>query len=366
MKKLRAGTAGLVLAAATITPTAAAAAAPTVPVQGMPINIGMTGSCTLGFNDHEKGVSYTAAHCAAHAGQRVSLVDPRTGRTSRPLGTITPSSKYQSSKIDNDWAVITWDKDVKLGGNPYSGDRLLSLDQVKEGDKVCFHGETTHSGTGNISCGEYFGSVGQSFVTSIRAGHPGDSGGPMWIDGGGFVGVVTAGSAMEGTGTWMFLGGKKVEGKPVLWGTAPRDGEAINPAQMIQLQARAADLEFPVFGPGGFNFIDWLNPGDNIFPEPPSIPESPTIPGPTGPTGTIQPPKSENPVAPTPSGTEQPHTGGNDTDSKKSSASSKKDGVSSEADAMSSEKSTGEIVLIVVSVLAVVLPIVLKLAQTVM
>lgn len=382
MKTLRAGAATLAAATALVGPVTAAAAAPTTPVQGVSIAIGNTGQCTLGFNDHSKGVSYTAAHCANRAGERVRLIDPVTGQRSRELGTITPSSQYQKGAFANDWATITWDRGVKLGANPYSGDALLTLDQVKPGEKVCFHGETTHKGTNKVSCGKFYDRLEQSFVTDIKEGNFGDSGGPIWVDGRGFIGVVSAGSGMEGAGTWMMGLGGVQKGEAVLWGAAPRNGAALDPVAMMTLQMGAAGLK-PEFNWTTINpddldsegFPDFskifdipnfpVNPGDPANPLIPANPSSPANPArpaqPSGPANPGTPPELVPSPAPatktqTPSGQQ----GGED---KSSKSSEKSDSLSSDADSMSSEKSTGEIVLIVVSVLAAVLPIVLQAAQ---
>lgn len=344
MKKFRAGVATLAATAAVLSPATASAAAPTQPVQGMPIEIDDSGACTLGFNDHARGVSYTAAHCAGQPGQRVRLVNPRTGESSDPVGTIKPSSSYKSFELGNDWAEIVWDRGVTMGANPYSGDTMLTLDQVKPGEEVCYHGETTHKGTNKVTCGSYVDRLEQSFVTNIKDGQPGDSGGPIWVKDRGFIGVVSAGSgSMDGTGTFAFFGNKAVKGEPVLWGSAPRDGADRDLLKMVFLQAKAAGIGD--FGGGG-DVISWPrtpSPETNTNPQAPSPQTlSPQAPGP-------QTPAPE----PTPNG-------------KSSKSSEKTDSLSSNADAMSSEKSTGEIVLIVVSVLVTVLPIVLKLAQAFM
>lgn len=334
MKKLCASMAAVATAVAVLSPATASAAAPTQPVQGMPIVIDGSGACTLGFNDHARGVSYTAAHCASQPGQRVRLMNPRTGELSDPVGTIKPSSNYKSFELGNDWAEIVWDRGVTMGANPYSGDTMLTLDQVKPGEEVCYHGETTHKRSNKVTCGSYVDRLEQSFVTNIKDGKPGDSGGPIWVKDRGFIGVVSAGSgSMEGTGTYMLFGGKAVQGEPVLWGSAPRDGADRDLLKMMLLQAKAAGIGD--FGGGG-DVISW-----------------PTTPIPETNTNSQAP----APQAPA------PEPSPND---KSSKSSEKTDASSSNADAMSSEKSTGEIVLIVVSVLVTVLPIVLKLAQAFM
>ncbi|OEY23324.1 hypothetical protein A0K93_03800 [Corynebacterium sp. BCW_4722] len=377
MKKFRASVATLAATAAVLSPATASAAAPTQPVQGMTISIGMTSECTLGFNDHARGVSYTAAHCANGVNNRVRLVNTRTGQKSRTLGTITPSSRYVSSQLGNDWAEIVWDKGVTLGANPYSGDTMLTLDQVKRGEVVCYHGETTHRGTNKDSCGSYVGSVEESFVTDIADGLPGDSGGPIWVKDRGFIGVVSAGTPKTGIGTPPVINGMALEGDPVLWGSAPRDGAALDPVKVGLLQAQASKINqkvqdllppgWAVLDPDDPMFEDF--PWDEVFPSGPApfVPSIPPIPSaPDNPGAGVNPqapsPQTLSPQAPSPQ-TPAPEPTPN---GKSSKSSEKTDSLSSNADAMSSEKSTGEIVLIVVSVLVTVLPIVLKLAQAFM
>lgn len=221
----------------------AASAAPSVPTQGGAVFIS-GGSCTIGYNDHARGVSYTAGHCG-NDGDRVQLYD-RTQRNafaglSTPMGTFHPSKKFDD--YSNDWGEIVWDKGVTLGPNTYSGDTVLTLDQVKRGEEVCYHGETTHLGTTGKSCGTYFGRVEQSFTIRVPSSSQGDSGGPVWVPGRGFIGVISKGPAEKGPAGYAQLGMLKVQGKEIAWAAAPRDGGRISEKQFVDHTIKAAGID---------------------------------------------------------------------------------------------------------------------------
>lgn len=139
-------------------------------------------ACTVGFS--QGASSYTAAHCG-ESGDRVRLL-LADGTLSPEAGTLTNSAASEGTT--NDWARIDWDAGVALGPNEYSGDEVVALDTVRRGEQVCTYGWSTRATT----CGTFHAQVGNSFLVDIAPGKGGDSGGPLWIPGRGFLGVHSA------------------------------------------------------------------------------------------------------------------------------------------------------------------------------
>lgn len=189
----------LATAAVVAASPAVAAAAPVYYVQqGQRIAIS-DGYCTLGFNDPVTGKGITAAHCGEAEPVRVSLVKA-DGTQTPPIGTITRSTRYFEHAIANDWATIEWDSNVRVLPNKFSGDKRISVEDVERDDKICFHGYTSHGDTNDYTCGTYMDRLGNTiFVSPERRVEAGDSGGPAWIPGKGFLGVLSAGT-IEATG----------------------------------------------------------------------------------------------------------------------------------------------------------------------
>ncbi|WP_175935215.1 trypsin-like serine protease [Corynebacterium sp. Marseille-P4321] len=239
MKTLRNATAAVAAATILAQPAVALAAAPTVPVQGGAFTTGFS-TCTIGYNDHVNGVSYTAAHCG-RKGQRVALIDRQTNRTSRPMGTFYPSENYDHG-YSNDWAIIKWDPGVKLGSNGFSGNTVLTLDEMERGDEVCWHGQTSHMNTENVECGTYFGRAGESFTVRAKNARSGDSGGPVWAPGRGFLGVISIGPNYEGKSGDARIGLYRWKGKEMGWMAAPRDGRKLSDWEAENLYTRTAGL----------------------------------------------------------------------------------------------------------------------------
>lgn len=264
---------GLVVAVSTIaiasTSTFAVAAVPTVVEQGKAVYIEGYGSCTIGYNDPAKAVSYLAAHCGEE-GARVSLLDRTTGEFSEEMGTFHPSTVYTRLPY-NDWARIEWDDGVQMGSNSFSGDRILRKDEVHVGDKVCSHGETTHTGTRDVSCGTFGGWSGESFGVQETSWQQGDSGGPVWVPERGFLGVISAAPVGSLQAPAMMIGGKKVEGKHTSWGTAPRDGETMSETQYTKDYARLSGLDLGNLFP--FQWNDQPPVAVPDLPETPAAPE---------------------------------------------------------------------------------------------
>lgn len=233
--------------AVALSPVTAQAAAPASIDQGIAVLIEGHGTCTLGYNDHDRGRSYLAGHCGSD-GARVRLINRKTNEMTRALGTFHPSPNYHTWG-SNDWGWIEWDDGVRMGENVYSGDKILSRGEVKAGDQVCSHGETSQMGTKETDCGTFTGWAYESFGVRDVRWAPGDSGGPVFVPGRGFVGVMSAAPDGEDGGVTAYYGSRKVKGEWVGWGAAPRDGKSMDDQEFTLKYAEAAGLD--VNGVGG-------------------------------------------------------------------------------------------------------------------
>ncbi|QYH19377.1 hypothetical protein JKI95_09725 [Corynebacterium aquatimens] len=123
--------------------------------------------CTIGYNDVAERKSYTAAHCG-EPGDKVYLTNAAGQVYPTPAGTFYPSERHEGEEHSNDWGEIEWNANVSLGGNPYGG-TYVGPQALAPGDKVCYHGFTTHGSRGVASCGTYVGRVGSSFSSIPRS-----------------------------------------------------------------------------------------------------------------------------------------------------------------------------------------------------
>lgn len=289
MNSMARGLATAVSAAVLVaTPTHALAATRVTVEQGAAISVGLHGMCTLGYNDHTKGVSYTAAHCG-NDGDPVYLVDPTTNNVigSTSVGTFHPSEQYSQIPY-NDWATITWNSDVTLGENIYSGDTILAQGDVVDGDEVCVHGETSHAGTHDTSCGIFAGWSEEAFAMHIDRGRPGDSGGPVWVPGRGLVGVMSLAALDDDQRDYSFTNGTVTESKPAGWGAALRDGRTASEMEFAMARLKAAGIELPE-GDGEIQIFD---PSQQLPTQPPKAEQPEETPAPENtnePTPTVEP-----------------------------------------------------------------------------
>ncbi|WP_141743322.1 hypothetical protein [Corynebacterium sp. HMSC08F01] len=317
-------------AALVLSPAVATAATPTVVEQGKAIYIEGHGACTIGYNDVANRKSYTAAHCGSE-GARVSLMDRATMEFSEEMGTFHPSKNFTRLPY-NDWGWIEWDAGVAIAGNSYSGDKVLIKDDVKIGDEVCSHGETSHMGTRNILCGTFAGWSAESFGVQLEGWQQGDSGGPVWVPGRGFLGVMSAAALGETKAPSIVIGGKRQTGKPVGWAASIHDGETLSDYQFQIDFAKAGGLDTSMFEG---------NPGTPGTTRPPiAVPNLPTKPAPAPVPG--QPGTQTSNQAGTQPGAKQ------DAQGEKGSSTS------------SSSLSTGEIIGIIVSILIAAIPVAMQ------
>lgn len=169
--------------------TVPAAHADTVTVrQGDRIRVGESSQCTLAYIDPQLlsnvlSVGYTAAHCGSGARDRVYV---QSNGQWVQVGSVQRSTKYSPDHTGNDWAMIYFNRGVRLEGNPLSGNARTDIDELKSGDKICFAGATTQT----TRCGDFIGTIGGNIYWENTGARPGDSGAPVWREGGGFLGVL--------------------------------------------------------------------------------------------------------------------------------------------------------------------------------
>lgn len=188
--------------------------------QGAAVVVQGTGLCTVGFNDPARYRSLIAAHCGGE-GARVELAGGGAA------GTLYRSKAYDGH-LSNDWAAIQWDPGVAVGGNRFSGNAWVHPNDVRIGENVCYFSRSR----GAQTCGRFSGSADGTFFVDAQLSQPGDSGGPMWVPGRGFIGVV---SSMWTSNPLPFLRG----GNFVI-GVVPHDGPAVPESRLIGVWGQSA------------------------------------------------------------------------------------------------------------------------------
>lgn len=141
-------------------------------------------TCTIGYVDKIKRKAYIANHCAP-TGKTVNVHDPQLGI----LGQITGTYPWGSSQEARyDVAVIDIYDSVKILDNKYSGDKRARNLDVQRGDKLCMYSRMQNA----INCGTVRIVDGNIIAADQGAsGEKGDSGGPAWVPGKGFVGIYS-------------------------------------------------------------------------------------------------------------------------------------------------------------------------------
>lgn len=157
------------------------------------------GRCTLGYVDRRAGIAYVAAHCGIAGqpvyntrGQIIGYFDASnfiTQTLSTPFYSVASVSPALSNALfsgaSKDIATIRFVPGVVPGGNSFSGDRIMPLSQIRSGDTLCATGAVSR----RISCGKVDRVRGETIFAYHGGLRHGDSGGPAWIPGKGFVGV---------------------------------------------------------------------------------------------------------------------------------------------------------------------------------
>lgn len=158
---------------------------PTI-VQGDEISIDKKKTCTIGYIDHKSRIAYTADHCSFKGKKSVvydnddhiiGTIESRTDRSSKTL---------LSQSMGNDFNVIKLNNYVSLAENVYSGDEKVDISDVESSDRVCVYSRMQKK----VNCGKIRMVAGNVIVGDSDAyGKLGDSGGPVWIPGKGFIGI---------------------------------------------------------------------------------------------------------------------------------------------------------------------------------
>lgn len=197
--------------------------------QGDLVDVVGKGRCTIAFNDRGQNISYTAGHCGAE-GDRALVI----GEGFRASGTFHPSlAMNEDEGTANDWGVIRWADGVKLGANDITGDAVVAPSLMRSGDPVCVYGGTSKKTT----CGSFAGAIGNNLYWDGPSGKPGDSGGPVWVEGKGFLSVYT--------GVSLAVGSKGEEGR-LNRSSVPDNGPQVSPEEEMELLARSKRITTPV------------------------------------------------------------------------------------------------------------------------
>lgn len=166
-----------------LTPTTAASGVQVD--QGSKVFVAKHGYCTIGYNDPAQALSYIAGHCGDD-GSRATV----TVGGAQASGTFFPSSAFGASATGNDWGAIRWDDGVQLGPNAVTGDEVADLASLAPGDELCL------LSAGETRCSEFVGRLNNNVYWDEPVGVRGDSGGPVWAPGKGFVAVYSGPSTV--------------------------------------------------------------------------------------------------------------------------------------------------------------------------
>lgn len=186
-----------------------ASAAPAVTIsQGQQVLVPDQGICTVGYVDKVSHRAYLADHCVNDKGQRTQPVTVHDLNTGEPLGTTTPIGKMgmdgggspmQDPRFDVNYIQLA--DHVAVGTNRFSGDSRVDAYDIEQNDEVCVYS----SRRDKTYCGYAWSTVGSVIKVHIPGGEAdkavtfGDSGGPAWIPGKGFAGVLVS---MGGKTIW--------------------------------------------------------------------------------------------------------------------------------------------------------------------
>ena len=140
-------------------------------------------TCTAGYIDHDQHALLIAAHCGSPGD--VFYIKNSFGRYTR-IGVMNDND-YDPSIYRNDFAYISLDDHI-VGENVYSGDGRVMLSDIHIGDRLCSYGQKSDA----VKCGVVTDINGSVILSNRESGGvKGDSGGPGWIPGKGFVGVYS-------------------------------------------------------------------------------------------------------------------------------------------------------------------------------
>lgn len=159
--------------------------------------------CTVGYIDYNESKIYTAGHC----GQSGDIASIREEEF-LAIGVFHSDFKDNLYRNDIGWVKVP---SHMLGSNIYTGN---DIEIPSSGDQLCSYGSTSKK----IHCGIIRGFDGQ-MILSDTGGIPGDSGGPAWVPGKGFVGTYSVfwendNNRIVGTGYTPIRGYDNKKGNP--------------------------------------------------------------------------------------------------------------------------------------------------------
>lgn len=154
--------------------------------QGDKVSIEHKINCTVGYVDKNTHKAYIANHCLVNHQKNIVY-----NGDNQKIGEAYGSSVNEQTGIPksrNDVAYINLYDNVQAGENSRSGDARVSTKDISIGEELCMFSRKY----GSVHCG-HVKSVDGTLVVGDKNvnGIPGDSGGPAWIPGKGFVGVYT-------------------------------------------------------------------------------------------------------------------------------------------------------------------------------
>ncbi|MCS4489909.1 hypothetical protein N7326_04990 [Corynebacterium sp. ES2794-CONJ1] len=150
-----------------------------------------TFTCTVGFVDRENRRIWTAGHCARDNSFVFTSTGTEIGVIKHPYDvdpTIDPRvSELERRKLTADYffhdiAYIDLSDKVTPGSNKFSGDRYY---QPSVGDDICRFGATTFD---HVFCSKVLHIDDHLAYAADLGTKGGDSGGPAWVPGKGYVG----------------------------------------------------------------------------------------------------------------------------------------------------------------------------------
>ncbi|MDO4761334.1 MAG: hypothetical protein Q4A31_05400 [Corynebacterium sp.] len=145
--------------------------------------------CTVGYVDRDNGRLWTAGHCAPngsqvfnHEHQPIGILEHRYN-VSENVEHLQGDAQRQavSDYFFYDLSAITLTHPESAGANTYSGDRT-HIPEV--GEEVCRFGATSNQ----IYCAVIFNVTDHLVYAADLNTQAGDSGGPAWVPGRGFIG----------------------------------------------------------------------------------------------------------------------------------------------------------------------------------
>lgn len=148
-------------------------------------------TCTLGYVDQKTRTGYTASHCAFPG-------EPIFNEKTQLIGFVEKSNYLELGAGATDVARIRFIDGVRVGHNVHTGDVRVHHAHVSPGEEVCSWGFKNK----RVVCGQITDTRGENIYAHLPGTGVGDSGGPAWIPGRGFVGVISGGDNKHPNGVF--------------------------------------------------------------------------------------------------------------------------------------------------------------------